>query len=118
MSVQVLAEPSHGELLSFDTFFCVDAVVCDALNCNEFLDSRGSSMCGNRMLSIVEQFLMFRNDKELGAALATIDVFDGGVVHQFLPNRLALQTVAVRVGLGVTDLPSCSIGCLLEDLLP
>ena len=62
--LEVLVEPIEGELLSFTAFLVVSAVMFDALDCHELLNT-GRPVVGFDGVLFVKKFFIFRNDGQL-----------------------------------------------------
>jgi hypothetical protein len=108
-SVKVLAEPVDGQPLSLFAFLCIDSVVLDVIDCDQFLYAFRPTESGDGVIFVVEQFFVLRDDEKHGAIVASIDVFDGGVPHQLFPHGLAGHTTKLRKGFGVTNLAASSL---------
>ena len=103
-------------MLSLFSFFAVYAVVLDALEDSQFLDSLGPLVGEDGMVRVVEEFLVFRYDEELGASLHPVDVLDRRVAHQFFQHRHPGEVAELGPWLGVIEFATGSGGALAKGL--
>ncbi len=75
----MLVEPGDRLVLGLFSGLVVDPVVLDALDGHELLDPRGPLEGQDRVVLVVEEFLVLGDDEQLGTVLATADVLDRGV---------------------------------------
>ena len=61
--LEVLVKPGDGLSLRLVAGFVVNAVVLDALNGHQLLDAAGPLIGQNRMVLVVEQFLVLGDDE-------------------------------------------------------
>src|ERR1035438_3356503 len=69
-SSKVLVEPPNCFLLRLVASLVVNAVMLDALDSHEFLDPGGALVSENGVILVVEQFLLFGDDKQHRTVLA------------------------------------------------
>ena len=117
-ALEVLVEPIDGQTLSFLAFFSVYAVVLDAFENSQFLDSLGPFMGEDGMVRVVEEFLVFRYDEKFGASLDAIDVLNRRVAHKLLQHGNAGEVAELGAWLRVIQFAAGTSSALAKGLSP
>src|SRR5437899_2506802 len=89
--LQMLIEPGQGLALGSISGFVVNAVVFDVGNADELLDPFCPLVSQYGVLPVVEQFLVLGDEEQLGALLATANVFDWRVAGELLEDRRSVE---------------------------